>query len=784
MADRLTALTGGILETKFAVGRVNQEHLPALLMPAGNVLCGHYVPIYEPSTAQVAYDEVVEIVEEFGMEEVFDLEVEKTHNFIANGVVVHNSIYKWRGAAISNVLQFLEHYQDVRRIVLTENFRSSQAILDCAYRLIRGNDPDRLEVKEQIDKRLIAMSPRRAIEPKLAVFDTVSSEADWVATQIHDAVESDRRRPGDIAIMVRTNREADIFLRALNVCGIPWRFSGSSGLFAHEDVKMLLSCLKALADPDDSLSWYHVISSSLYACPMEDLAKCLALANRTHRSLRTIFELLLDASPQAPEVTEAARLAITAFLGDLKRLVELSRAQSPGQLLYRWLSETGWLKRHAAGEHPQDGERLQLVARFFDQLYRFEHLLGNRLPELMRSLELLQALGDTANTEEESWLDDRVNVLTIHKAKGLEFSVVFLVGLVQGRFPTPFRRDPLELPERLIKDLLPAGDYHLQEERRLFYVGMTRAKEELYLTAAYNYGGKSVRKVSQFVLEALNLAAPGPAAMVPSVQERIARARPPVPIDAGAIGIALPEPLRLDAHGVDDYLTCPLKFRFSHLLKIPIMRHHLVIYGSALHKAVELFFKRRLKAQPMSEAELLEAFEQAWSSEGFLTRAHEEQRLARGREVLRRFFAQQQRAPEQPTLIEEKFRFHLDDVVVAGRWDRVDCRGDDVAIIDYKSSNVTDQAQANIRTRDSLQLAVYALAWQAIHAQLPTRLELRFLETGVTGVATVTEDDLEHTRARLREVAQGIRARDFQPKPQEFSCRWCAYQSICSFSAV
>ncbi len=694
------------------------------------------------------------------------------------------SIYKWRGAAISNVLKFLEHYQDVRRIVLTENFRSSQAILDCAYRLIRGNDPDRLEVKEQINKRLIAMSPRTAIEPKLAIFDTVSSEADWVATQIHDAVESGRRRPGDVAILVRTNREADIFLRALNVCGVPWRFSGSSGLFAHEDIKMLLSCLKTLADPDDSLSWYHVISSSLYACPMEDLAKCLALATRTHRSLRTIFELLLGGASEAPEVTEAARQAIAAFLGDLKRLVELSRAQSPGQLLYRWLSETGWLKRHAAGEHPEDGERLQLVARFFDQLYRFEHVLGNRLPELMRSLELLQALGDTANTEEESWLDDRVNVLTIHKAKGLEFPVVFLVGLVQGRFPTPFRRDPLELPERLIKDLLPAGDYHLQEERRLFYVGMTRAEEELCLTAAYDYGGKSVRKISQFVLEALNLAGPALPAIQPSAQERIARARPPVPIDAGAIRLALPEPLRLDPHGVDDYLTCPLKFRFSHLLKIPIMRHHLVIYGSALHKAVELFFKRRLKAQPMSEAELLEAFEQAWSSEGFLTRVHEEQRLARGREVLRRFFAQQQRAPEQPTLIEEKFSFHLDDFVIAGRWDRVDCRGDDVAIIDYKSSDVTDQAQANKRTRESLQLAVYALAWQTIHARLPTRLELRFLETGVTGVATVTEDDLEDTRARLREVAQGLRARDFQPKPQEFSCRWCAYQSICSFAAV
>ncbi len=696
------------------------------------------------------------------------------------------SIYKWRGAAISNVLKFLDHYDHARRIVLTQNFRSHQAILDCAYRLIRFNDPDRLEVKERIDKRLIAMAQRgQGKPPTVAVFDTASSEADWVARQIQAQVESGTRRLGDCAILVRTNREADLFLRALNVAGLPWQFSGTTGLFAKEEIKLLVSCLKTLADPEDSISWYHVASSSLYACPMEDLIQCLAQANRTNQSLRAVFEALRAESPNTPPITESARQIIARLIGDVRQFLERSRTQSPGQLLYGWLSEAGWLKRLAAAERPQDLESLQTIAEFFDHLHRFEALIGNRLPELMQSLEFFQAIGETARAEPEPLSGDRVNVLTIHKAKGLEFPVVFLVGLVQGRFPTQLRHDPIELPDPLIKDLLPSGNYHLQEERRLFYVGMTRAKEELYLTAAYDYGGRSVRKLSQFVLEALNLSTPMLPPLQPSGLERITRAKPPPTLTHGQTLQPLPEPLRLDPHGVDDYLTCPLKFRYSHVLRLPIMRHHLVIYGAALHKAVEMFFKRLLGNQPMSEAQLLETFEQAWSSDGFLSKEHETQRLTRGREVLKRFFAKQQQRPERPTLIEEKFSFHLDDVVVAGRWDRVDRQSDEeVVIIDYKSSEITDQAQANRRTRESLQLAIYALAWQTIHGRLPTRLELRFLETDVTGTAAITEEDLENTTQRLRETARGIRALDFHPEPQEFSCRWCAYQSICPFAVA
>jgi len=687
------------------------------------------------------------------------------------------SIYKWRGAALSNVLKFLERYTAPRTVVLTENFRSTQPILDCAYRLIRFNDPDRLEVRQGIGKKLIAHANRGQDAPHFKVFDTASSEADWVVGAIREAVEAGTRRPGDFAILVRTNRDAEIFLRALNVARLPWRFSGASGLFAREETKMLVSCLKALADPDDSLSWYHVASSPLYGCPMGDLTHVLAFARKTNRSLRSVLERLEQEEPLALTVSEAGKVILLALLADVNALVERSRTQSSGQLLYQWLLDRGLLAALGRAEREEEVLQLQTIARFFDQLRRVEAMVGGKLAELVGHLELFEAIGNAPDDEDDAWAD-RVNVLTIHKAKGLEFPVVFLVRLIQGRFPTPQRRDTIELPDELVKDILPSGDYHLQEERRLFYVGMTRAKDQLYLTAAYDYGGKTTRKVSQFVLEALNLVSTNPPAKRASTGELIERSRARVPLTL-APAPAGRRPLRLDPHGVDDYRTCPLKYRYSHVLRIPIMRHHLVVYGGALHKAIEAFFTGRLQDRPMEEAGLLQAFEQHWSAEGFLTREHEELRLVQGREALRRFYARQQANPETPALIEEKFLFHLDDLVVVGRWDRVDRTPEGAVIIDYKSSEVRDQSTADRKTRESLQLLLYALAWHTIHGELPARVELRFLESDLIGQARFDEDDLERAREHLRLAARGIRARDYHPEPSEFSCTWCAYQAIC-----
>lgn len=686
------------------------------------------------------------------------------------------SIYKWRGAALSNVIKFLEHYTQVRTVVLTDNFRSGQSLLDCSYRLIRFNDPDRLEVRNGIDKRLKARREGTNPEPKCQMFDTVSSEADWVARQIRDTVESGLRTPKDHAILVRSNRDAEIFLRALNVAGVPWQFSGASGLFFREESKMLLSCLKVLGDPDDNLSWYHVASSPLYRVPMRDLAAVLAAARSSHMSFRQILESW-DTEKGDSTLTPKGQETLTQFRSDVDRLLELSRMRSAGQVLYQWLKERGFLTAMGSGEGVEEAIQLQTVGRFFERLQDVERLIGGQLPEIMQHMDLFQALGNEPVFEDDAWAD-RVQVLTIHKAKGLEFPVVFLVSLLQGRFPTVRRREVIELPAALVKDILPSGDYHLQEERRLFYVGMTRAREELYMTAAHDYGGKSVRKISQFVLEALQLTRESLTVNRSGSRQRLERSRSEKPLKTQRVNLS--QTLRLNPHGVDDYITCPLKYRYSHVLRLQAMRHHLVVYGAALHTAIEQFFKRRLDGGAISLEELYDVFESCWSSQGFLTREHETLRLAQGKRTLERFYRSQQEAPENPSLIEEKFQFSIGKkLVVVGRWDRVDCTDKESVIIDYKSSEVREEKAANRRARESLQMVIYALAWKKLHGELPTRVELRFLETGVTGTAVFDEQDMAKAQTRILDAAMGIRAGDFQAKPQEFSCKWCAYQEIC-----
>ena len=205
---------------------------------------------------------------------------------------------------------------------------------------------------------------------------------------------------------------------------------------------------------------------------------------------------------------------------------------------------------------------------------------------------------------------------------------------------------------------------------------MTRARDELVLTHAADYGGQRARRVSPFVLEALDLpvaaGAPGAGARPTTPLERLAalertEAVPPAPRRRGD------EPLVLSFYAIDDYLTCPLKYKYAHLLRVPLAPHHSLIYGSALHAAVAEFHRRHARGDVMTEDQLFASFEQAWTNDGFLSREHEEARLAAGRDALRRF-RDEQLTPGAvtPAYVEREFSFLLDGDRVRGRMDRVD----------------------------------------------------------------------------------------------------------------
>jgi DNA helicase-2/ATP-dependent DNA helicase PcrA len=317
---------------------------------------------------------------------------------------------------------------------------------------------------------------------------------------------------------------------------------------------------------------------------------------------------------------------------------------------------------------------------------------------------------------------------------------------------------------------------------------MTRARQELYLTSARDYGGVRPRKVSRFVLEALDRPAVDAAAFRASPVETIHRHAPPAVGQQVLSGVLPPDqPIILSYRQVDDYDTCPLKYKYTHSLRVPLLRDHRVVYGSAIHEAVREYNRRKARGHPVTYPDLLGHFERAWINEGFISREHEDQRLEEGRQVLRSFFEFQESQDRRPTFVEAPFSFQVGMTRVKGRWDRVDLRGSETVMIDFKTSDVRRQADADRRARESLQLAIYGLAYREVYGRPPARLELHFLgpQQVLVGVAEPDEKLLADAVEVIEHAARGVRAQDFIATPDFYrACRYCAFNSICPYTAT
>ena len=695
------------------------------------------------------------------------------------------SIYKFRGAAISNILGFQDSFPEAKLIVLDENYRSTQAILDSAYRLIVNNNPDRLEVRANITKRLHSNS-EKGPAPSHHHFESLEEECDFVADTIAARHTEDGRPFSDFAILVRSNAQADTFLRALNLVRIPWRFSGSRGLYDQEEIRSAIALLRVLADPRDTLSLHCLASSEPYNVPAETLALATAYAQRQNKSLLQTLRILsnnsgfLDVSPDGLE-------HIRRLIDDLDVLLPLSTTERTGELLFQYLStQTGLIEKLSNSTVLADVQRVQNLARLFSIIERFSRVARyDRVAWFVDYLDDLIEAGDNPPVGDAQWEQDAVSVMTIHQAKGLEFPIVFLVGLVSGRFPSNNRTDSIPLPDELVKDDVSDSDFHRQEERRLFYVGMTRAKEDVLFTSAQDYGGKRARKPSLFISEALDIDA---SQVAPQRRAPLLRlSRRGESDDAHAAKqqelVLFPqgeEILTLSHRKIDDFLTCPKKYKYIHILRVPIRQHHAVIYGNAIHQAIRIFHLNRMAARETPLSELQDVFKKAWQAEGFLTREHEELRLQQGLRAIKAFHEAETASASVPAYVEKRFSLSLDDVRLVGIFDRIDIVNGEGTIIDYKTSDVQTEEQADRRAKSSLQLALYALAYQALFGDAPKALELRFLTPDViVGRAEPSEKMLQSAQTDIALAAAGIRLGEFPGDPTYRACQYCAYATIC-----
>ncbi|HEV2615126.1 MAG TPA: PD-(D/E)XK nuclease family protein, partial [Candidatus Acidoferrales bacterium] len=409
----------------------------------------------------------------------------------------------------------------------------------------------------------------------------------------------------------------------------------------------------------------------------------------------------------------------------------------------------------------------------------------------------LQAGGEIAQTEEPA--DDAVQLLTVHAAKGLEFDHVFVLTVSDGEFPARPQAPVLEFPAALMKEEQPKGEFRIQEERRLFYVAMTRARKSLTLATIVN----NRKKWSPFLediledpkLKAAHAEQLTPKVNVPKEDETVgslpadprlpqlfpaipenSRAYSRIALWAKAFHPPLGEPLQLSASAIETYKSCPMKYLLQQVWGIRGGPQAAMTFGNVMHTTIREFVREIRKQRRVPFEEVVGIFEREWSAAGYQDDYQEEEYRKAGREQLQAFCESYSRAPADVMHQEKAFELPLDpNVVIIGRMDQINrLEGRQVEVVDYKTGNPKRAKQAD----QSLQLSLYALAAQEVLELEPERLVFYNLTTNEAVATTRDAKALKKAKEAVAEVADLIRAAEFPARPG-FICRYCDYRPIC-----
>ncbi|MFH1367383.1 MAG: UvrD-helicase domain-containing protein [Patescibacteria group bacterium] len=782
-------ISAGILEQKFSVGKIKIQHRKALVMPAGNLLPGHYLPIIKGK--EIIYDQIIEIKEEVKARTVFDLEIEKTHNFIANGVVVHNSVYKFRGAAISNILEFKKDFPNCEEIVLTENYRNRQNILDLSYKFIQLNNPDRLEArlaKKQIDdkgelltkkvtKKLIAQNKGLGKIEHLH-FITQEEEALGVVEKILAIRKKDRKLTwNDFAILVRANDQANIFINLMNNQEIPYQYVANRGLYQKPEIMDLIAYLKLLDNYHESTALFRVINMPIFHFAPEDTH---TLLNHTYRKNVSLYEAMQSAEARE-KLKPQTQKDLDKLLEMINKHTALACEKGASRVLFQFVEDSGYFKYLSKKETIQSAESILNINQFFKQTEEFERLNADKsVKNFIAELDLAIEAGEEGALGHQSMEEgpESVKVMTIHQAKGLEFTHVFMVNLVDKRFPSIERKDPIELPDELIQEIIPEGDVHLQEERRLFYVAMTRAKQGLYFTTAEDYGGMRKKRLSRFLYE-IELEKFGRRAGAKMKQQRLIFEKM-----AGHKNILTLKrnldwlPQKFSFTQLKAFEVCPYQYRFAHILHVPVKGKGAFSFGKTIHNTMHEFYVAIQKGEKPTLEDLLAMYERNWIDEWYDDKAHEERRKAKGKQVLQEFYKINEKTFKAPKFLEQGFNIKIGLHTIKGFIDRVDEMPDGrVEIIDYKTGNLP-KVKSSI---DTEQLLIYALACQDVFKLNPAKLTFYYIEDNKTFTYQSRQEEIEEVKKRVVGTIEKILKSDFKATPSQYKCKYCDFKEICEY---
>jgi DNA helicase-2/ATP-dependent DNA helicase PcrA len=682
------------------------------------------------------------------------------------------AIYRFRGATAAAFQEFLERFPGAEVVSLEENQRSTRAILQCAFSAIRtnpapagsdGTGPDfwqRRPLESARAERARQQSkPWRERPVEMVIAPDAPSEAADIAESIRARQQELGCRWNDFAVLYRQHLHREELLSEFAARNIPVAVEGVDVLDTQAG-RDLMAMLRAIESGGDAVSLLRLAALPQFGIHGPALRELLARAGKDAN-----LEGLLDGVEGG--------LALRSALQEARRF-----ALEPGRKVTHVLD---FAVERLRMEVPRP--LLEALSKFLREWEGKPITRTGQLHEFLQYLEHFTEAGGAVRLPAPP-VDDGVRLMTAHNAKGLEFAHVFVPRVASNSFPSHYNAPLFEFPAELGRARVTVHAnskvLHYEEELRIFYVAMTRARDSLTLSGRKAKGKNSVpsrylrelaeqrslasllwrREAREYTVNLEAAAAPA-AAVTPWIL-----LEPRVPLQGAP----------LSASAIESYERCPLQFKIARDWNLPAEPAAPMQFGAAVHTVLYDYFRTAGAGQARTREQVLEKFREELAKGRFDDPLQRELYEKQGVEQLSAFLAAIAAGPAPDVLdTERKFRLEVKGVTVVGRVDRVDrLDGKRVRIVDYKTGRPRDQEDAD----QSLQLSLYAIAARDAWDAEPASLVFYNLETNAPVETFRTPAQLLEAAETVREVAERIAAGDFKAKP-DYHCNWCPYRALC-----
>ncbi|OIO19555.1 MAG: hypothetical protein COY69_00415 [Candidatus Magasanikbacteria bacterium CG_4_10_14_0_8_um_filter_32_14] len=714
------------------------------------------------------------------------------------------AIYSFRGSNVAIIMNFKTDYPEAKNIVLTDNYRSGQEILDLAYKSIKNNNPHRLEEKIKISKRLKSNLKDLHAEIDHLHYETIDEEVVGVINKIVEIKEIDKDcNWNDFAILVRANSHVEPFSNALESFGIPFEYLASAGLYRQDIVIDSFNFLTLLTDIYDDKAFFRLLKMPFLEFSQNDLQKVTSTAKRKSTPYYEILKRSREFFLSDKAVIVADKLLSACHEG-----IKQSKFEKPTTILYQFMESIGYLSYLTTEENKGNKNVIRQIyhlKQFFDLIRTYEeNVPGSHVAGFVENYEFIIESGDGGKINQIKDTPDSVNIITVHGSKGLEYKNVFIVNMVEERFPTRRKSEGIPLPDELIREkFLESNDLHYQEERRLFYVAVTRAKQRLFLTSANSYGGTRAKKISRFLAE-LNFdnKEKSLGEKEQTLMQEIRKLN--IQVDLNSEEIEYIPPKVFSYSRISTYQKCPYQYKLAYVLNLPSKGSPHFSFGNTIHGTLQAFYekvqdlnsatqislfetktvekKKDDKIKVPSQEELLALYKTKWIGDWYRNKNQREEYFAKGEELLKEFYKSQKDNWTIPVSLEGGFKIKIGEYFVKGRIDRIDQMKDNkLEIIDYK----TGQPKDKLTIDDKQQLLIYQIAVETLpqYQNLGKIEKLTFFYLNENKLMSFvgTDKDKEKLEAKLFDAMEHIQKGDFKATPNKHICQYCDFKEICEF---